>query len=61
MAGFVELFTRYVDQVGSDPVKGAADRVRSDTSRPAADRAALARDIERINGVLGLGPGGDRS
>ncbi len=57
MAGFLELFTRFVDQTGSDPVKGAADRVRSESSRPAVEREAVARDIERIWGVLG----GERS
>ncbi len=57
MAGFLELFTRFVDQTGTDPVKGAADRVRSDSSRPPSEREAAARDIERIWGVLG----GDRS
>jgi len=55
MAGFLELFTRYVDQVGTDPVKDTADRVRSDSSRPTADREASAREIERIWDVLGGG------
>ncbi len=56
MAGFVELFVRFVDEVGGDPVDGSAARVRERSvgKRP-RDRVAAERrasEIERINWVL---------
>ena len=58
MAGFLETFTRFVDEIGGDPFKGAADRVRADESRTEDERAAVSADIERIRLVLGLRGGG---
>ena len=55
MAGFLELFTRYVDQVGGDPIKDAAEKVRFDLSRDRVEADTAARDIERIWTVLGGG------
>lgn len=52
MAGFLELFARYLDEIGTNPITDAAGRVRADTSR--ADREETARDVERIADVLGL-------
>ena len=61
MAGFLELFVRYVDEVGGDPVQAAADRVRANPASSAAgDREEANRqadEIERIWHVLGGGEG----
>jgi hypothetical protein len=63
MAGFLEVFVRYVDEIGGDPVQETAERVRAGSQgRRARDRATAERraaDIERIGQVLGLG-GQDR-
>lgn len=61
MAGFLELFTRYVDEIGSDPIGDTASKVRSDRSRDVGEREAAALDIERIADVLGLGSKAGRS
>ncbi|MEM9561083.1 MAG: hypothetical protein AAGA93_00610 [Actinomycetota bacterium] len=60
MAGFLELFTRYVDEIGSNPISDTASNVRSDRTRDAGEREAAARDIERIADVLGLRSRGGR-
>ena len=57
MTGFLETFVRFVDEIGTGPAQGAADRARADAAdkRP-RDRAAAERraaDIERIWSVLG--------
>lgn len=63
MAGFVETFVRFVDEIGGDPVQGAADKVRASAAgKRSRDRATAERraaDIERIGQVFGL-RGGDR-
>lgn len=56
MAGFLELFVRYVDEVGGDPVEDAAARVRAGASgkrfRERRSSERRAKEIERINWVL---------
>ena len=62
MAGLLELFTRYVDEFGSDPFVDAADRARAEAPATTRGRRAAehrAAQNERMRDVLGLdGPVG---